>query len=82
MVTGNYDNVAGVEFSEWLEDDEQEPSTEMPNATLEEMYVSNGHLYLAVIAGERGMYFNIPILAREDWNDVVDSLPRWADGGA
>lgn len=77
MVNANYDNVSGVRFREWYDDDEMEPTTEMEGAKLEELYFDSGYLHVSVIAGGRGLYFDIPIVANGDWNAVVDDLPRW-----
>lgn len=79
MVSANYDNVRGVRFSEWTDDDEQEPSTETETARLEELYFDDysGYLHVSFIVDDRGLYFDIPILPNGDWNELVDALPKW-----
>lgn len=76
-MTAIYDNVRGVRVSRWMDDDLEEPSIETGDAKLEEMYVDNGYLYLGVILDDRGYYINVPILPRNNWNDLVESLPVW-----
>ena len=79
-MTGNYDtNINGIRVSEWFEDDEDEPSVEFENAELEECYYDSwsGKLHVSVIAEDRGVYIDIPVVASNDWNEFVDALPRW-----
>ena len=82
-MTGNYDNVAGVELAEW-EDGADDP-TEQRHCKLDEMYHDEyrGDLVVRFEDRDTGRYFDltIPIKADPDWNDLVGSLPVW-EGGA
>lgn len=78
-MTGNYDNVSGVEVAEFKED-ESEPA-EQRHCKLHEMYFETSTGELAVMFEDRdtGRYFSlsIPVKAISDWNEFVNSLPLW-----
>ena len=78
-MTKIYGNVKPVTYSIWKEEDETEPSIEVDNAKIEEMYYdkSAGKLFISIIHDDRCIYVDIPVLANNDWNDFVQSLPEW-----
>ena len=78
-MVANYDNVSGVEMSEWPEDSD-EPD-EQRHCKLEEMYFEdyNGELVIRFVDRDTNKTFDlsIPLKADKKWNDFADSLPRW-----
>lgn len=74
----------GVLFSEWKtndggEIDKEEPDYEDDNATVEEIYYSeySGNLMITVYTDDKFISIDVPVIADSDWNEFVDSLPRW-----
>lgn len=75
----SYENVSGVEMSEWPEDSD-EPD-EQRHCKLEELYYEpySGDLVIRFVDrdSERTFDVSIPIKADPNWNEFADSLPRW-----
>lgn len=78
-MASNYRNIKNVSYSIWKEDDDEDPSIKVNDAEVEELYFDSkmGVLYLSVIHDDRCIYIDVPILANNNWNDFVDSLPTW-----
>jgi len=78
-MTGNYENVSGVELAEWPDEDD-EPA-EQRHCELEELYFEpyNGELVVRFVdrRTKRTFDLSIPVKADPNWNEFADSLPRW-----
>ena len=77
----NYDRIEGATLSVWEQDsDDMEPLTDN-TVTIEEMYFAYGDIVMTFSDDERGEFFDlqIPVKAKESWNEFVKSLPIWMD---
>lgn len=72
----NYNRVKGVGYGRWV-GDETEPQVEQNGAELEELYFADGQLHLTLETEDGFLDIEIPVLARTDWDDFVESLPTW-----
>ena len=71
----NYSNIRGVEVHTYRDEDVgEEPSMITHDARVDEMYVSNGYLYIGVEENSTFRSINIPILPDNQFSDFAESL--------
>jgi hypothetical protein len=78
-----YDGHTGVKYRRYADDhnDGDEPLVDTGSATLDELYFSSysGELEITVETPEGYIGLNIPVKPDGDWNEFVESLPKWTN---
>lgn len=72
----NYDNIRGVGYQRYVED-ETEPKVDVSDARIDEMYFTHGDLDISMDTPDGHIRVSVPVKAVKDWDEFVDSLPKW-----
>lgn len=74
----NYTDMHGAEVSKWPKNGDQEDWDDR-DALVEEFYFeeSRGRLNLSIVTDEGLLSIQIPVQATGEWNEFVESLPKW-----
>jgi hypothetical protein len=75
----NYTNIHGVEITKWFKDGDVEEWDDR-DAMVEEMYYegAKGRIVLTVVTDDGLISQHIPVQAVPEWNEFVESLPKWS----